>query len=279
MKIWEAIIYGIVGGITELLPISFTGHCAVLNSAFHITPLWEGGGYYVHAALVLGIMGAIILSFRPELTVSGREVLFLFGLKKRRRRERTYPMVRRSLLLGFFALIPMLLSLLYCTYSEKWIRLPLSALFFALNGTVIFFASRVLNGRKTERSLTLPEAVAIGAARAASGFCGLSPLSSSLCVGRACGMTQGYNLRFAYTLSLAFGGVCFVFRLIRAFVYGTFSAGILLPMLFAAVFAAVFGYLAIQYFKYLMNRDKLDVFAYYCWDASVIVLILALINA
>lgn len=279
MKIWEAIIYGIVGGITELLPVSFSGHYAVLNSAFHVTPLWEGGGYYVHAALVLGVMGAIVLSFRPELTISGREALFLLGLKKRRRHERTYPMVRRSLMLGFFALLPTLLSLLYCTHTEKWIRLPLTALFFAINGTAIFFAARVLPGRKTERSFMLPEALAIGTVRAASCFCGLSPLSSSLCVGRACGLSQSYNLRFAYTLSLVFGSVNFVFRLIRAMAYGTFSGAILLLMLFAALFAAIFGYLAIQYFKYLMNRDKLGVFAYYCWDAAVIVLILALINA
>lgn len=278
MKIWESIIYGIVCGLTELLPISFSGHCAVLNSAFHFTPLWEGGGYYVHAALMLGIMAAVILSFRAELTVSGKEALFLLGLKKRRR-ERTYPSIRRSVLLGFFALVPMLLSLLYCAYTEKWVRLPLVALFFALNGTLLFFCSRIPSGRKTERSLTLPEALVIGLSRAASGFAGLSPLSSSLCLSRVCGLTQSYALRFSYSLSLVFSAVGFLFRLIRAFAYGTFSAAILLPMLFAAVFSTVFGYLAIQYFKYLLNKDRLGFFAYYCWDAAVIILILALINA
>ena len=50
-------------------------------------------------------------------------------------------------------------------------------------------------------------------------------------------------------------------------------------MLFTIVFAAVAGYLAIQYFRYLIQRNKINLFAYYSWEAAAIVLILALINA
>ena len=47
----------------------------------------------------------------------------------------------------------------------------------------------------------------------------------------------------------------------------------------ALLLAAVFGYLAIQYLRYLLHKEKFNLFSYYCWDAVAIALIVALINA
>ena len=44
MKIWEAIIYGIIGGLTEVLPVSFAGHAALLRGAFNLSSLNEVSG-------------------------------------------------------------------------------------------------------------------------------------------------------------------------------------------------------------------------------------------
>lgn len=58
MKIWEALIYGLVAGLTGLLPVSFSGHAAVLQDAFALSPLTQGGGLYVRAAITLGLSAA-----------------------------------------------------------------------------------------------------------------------------------------------------------------------------------------------------------------------------
>ena len=50
-------------------------------------------------------------------------------------------------------------------------------------------------------------------------------------------------------------------------------------MLIAAALATVAGYLAIQYFRYLLHKQKFGIFSYYCWEAAAICLIVALINA
>ena len=47
-------IYGLVAGLTGLLPVSFSGHAAVLQDAFALSPLTQGGGLYVRAAITLG---------------------------------------------------------------------------------------------------------------------------------------------------------------------------------------------------------------------------------
>ena len=61
MKIWEALIYGLVAGLTGLLPVSFSGHAAVLQDAFALSPLTQGGGLYVRAAITLGLSAALVL--------------------------------------------------------------------------------------------------------------------------------------------------------------------------------------------------------------------------
>lgn len=278
MKIWEAIIYGIFGGAAELLPISFGGHSVVLRETFNLSSLSQGGGYYVRAAISLGVMAAILLSFSAESRSFGRELLLMSGLKRRRSRQRTNGLLRRSILLGFFSLVPMLCSLLFTAAAERISRLPIIALLFAFNGLLLFLCSRRKIGKKTEKTVLLSDTLLIGFARMLSAFPGLSSVGSSMAVARARGLSQRYAVRLTYLLTLCYEVAAFLFYLIRAFCYGTFTAGIILPMLLAMLFSGVAGYFAIQYFRYLLNRDKLHVFSYYCWDAAVITLILALIN-
>lgn len=279
MKIWEAILYGLFGGASELLPISYTGHYALLRSAFNLAPLNDGGGYYIRLSVCIGVILAVILAYRPESRTLGREVLRITGIKKRARKERYDRLRVRSIVIGIFALLPMLLSLIFATLVDHFSGLIYVALLFILNGLILFFCFRTNEGGKTERSVLLSDMLWIGFGRAFWVLPGLSSLGISLSVGRVRGLKTDYSVRLAYMLTLAFECVAFFYHLIRAFIYGSFTFALLLPMLFAIVFAAAAGYLAIQYFRYLMQRNKINLFAYYSWEAATIVLILALINA
>lgn len=279
MRIWEAILYGIIGGITEVLPISFGAHAVLLAGAFNLTSLNEGGGYYIRAGVTLGVMAAILLAFRDETFDVGRAGVQMLRGKRLRRGERRSALRRRNLLLGLFAVIPMLLSLIYTGAAERIGRLPIVALLLGVNGLVIFLCCRNGEGRRTDRNLMLTDTLLIGGAELLSVFPGLSPIGTALCVGRVSGLERSYNLRLGYQLLLYYSAGAFLYRVIRAVVLGSFSFLILLGMLLAALLAAVFGYLAIQYLRYLVVKGKLQIFAYYCWEVAAILLILALINA
>lgn len=279
MKIWEAILYGIFGGATTLLPVSFSGHYALLRGAFNLSSLTEGGGYYVRFAICLGVILAIILAFPGESRTLGVETLKLTGLKKRKRRERINRSRVRSIALGFFALLPMGLSLIFASMAAEPGGLLYVALFFILNGLVLFLCFRSGEGRKNESGVLLSDMVFIGLARVLAILPGFSSVGLSLSVGRVRGLSNHYNVRVTYLLTLAFEVVSLFYHLIRAILYGSFTFSLLLPVLLAMLFATVAGYLAIQYFRYLLQRKKWNLFAYYCWDAAAIVLVLALINS
>ena len=248
MKIWEALIYGLVAGLTGLLPVSFSGHAAVLQDAFALSPLTQGGGLYVRAAITLGLSAALVLAFPGELQLTCGE---LARRPQRGKRARQPSPRRRAVLMGLLALPIGLLSLIWCAAAERITRLSLIAAFFCLNGLILFAAGRP----------------------------GLSPLGLTLAVCRLRDLRTDFALRFTAMLALGFSLCEFVYRLLRAVIVGTFSASLWLPMLVALVASTLAGYFALQYLKYLLHREKLRVFSYYCWDAAVIALILALINA
>ena len=137
MKIWEAILYAVFGGATELLPLSFSGHAAVLHEVFHLTGLTETGGYYTRLGITLGVVAAIILSFPGESRRFGREVLCVTGARRRSRSDLTERSLTRSVLIGLFALLPMLLSLIFVAMAERKTGLAVTALLFAVNGFVL----------------------------------------------------------------------------------------------------------------------------------------------
>lgn len=279
MKIWEAIVYGILGGIAELLPISFSGHVLLLRNAFHMSSLAEGGGHFVRAAICIGILIAIYLSFASETRRLGREVMLMCGLKKRRRNERVNRLLRRSIMLCVVALLPMLCSLFFLAKAERIERLLYVIIFFLLYAFFVYLCCRRKPGKKDEKNVAVGEMAIIGVARMLSVFPGLSSLGASIAVGRAAGLEVRYNIRIAYLLTFVFQLVLFIFYLIRAFAYGVFTASILLPCLLAMLFAAVFGYLAIQYFRYLLQRVKFNAFIYYTLEIAALSAIIALINS
>lgn len=279
MKIWEAIIYGVIGGITELLPISWNGHYAFLRGTFNLSSLTENGGYYVRAAICLGVMVAIVFGFSGELYKTGNEFSYLLGIKKPGRGYQKDKLTRRTMSLLSFALLPLLVSLIYRAAADRMIHLLYTALIFGGGGFLLYLCFRDVEGKKADRETTLLDALLMGLASAVSVFPGLSVVGSSLAVGHARGLSPRYGLRFSYSLLLVFEGVSFFYYLIRAFVYGSFSASVLLPMLLAMLFSAVFGYFAIQYLRYMLERKKLGMFSCYCWTLSIVMLILSLINA
>ncbi len=278
LKIWEAILYGIFGGATELLPISFSGHYALLRDAFHLPSLSEGEGAYIRIAICLGVIAALLLTLHGEAGQLGKELLFLTGLKKRRRHDFQDRAYVRSVLILALPLVMMLLSLIYAEKASHVGKLVYVAGFFALNGLLIFWSARGASGQKTEKHLLLTDALLIGLARMVSVFPGLSPLNSSMFAGQFCGLHREYNIRIAYMLTLAYECASIIYHIVRAVLYGAFSLGLLLPMAVVLALTTLSGYLAIQYFRYLLQRGKIGFFSYYCWDAAIIALVLALIN-
>lgn len=83
MTYWSAILLGIIQGLAEFLPISSSGHLAILQNFLRIGDLENQMLFDV--LLHLGTLGAVILAYHTELRGLCREGLTMLHIKKLRR--------------------------------------------------------------------------------------------------------------------------------------------------------------------------------------------------
>lgn len=280
MKIWEAIIYAIIGGITEILPISFSGHSILFENTFHLSPLYSGDGPFVRAGISVGIVIALYIIFHREAGES-KQAFRTMGSGRasgRASRRDEESLKTRVLLLSVIGFIPMLFSLIFLGKAEGMSNLTSIAILFAINGLLILICTRGAVGKRGEREATLYDMILMGLLRMISVFPGLSSSGTSLCIGRARGLSNSFNIRITYMLTMAFQILSCVFYLIRGIFMGDFYGRTLLSFLVAVIFSAGAAFLALITFRNMVMKNKLKAFMYYCFDAAAIAFIIAIIN-
>ena len=261
MTYWTAILLGIIQGLAEFLPISSSGHLAILQNFLRIGDLENQMLFDV--LLHLGTLGAVILAYRTQLKGLCREGLLMLHLKKPNRREKPDPARRRLILFLIIATLPLipaaflsdLLDPLF--YDTFFIGFALIA-----TGFLLLAADRYGHGNKSERAMTLADALIVG-------------LTQMIAV--VPGLSRSFAVRFSFFLSIPAVLGANLLSLVKAI-----SAGIIwseVPMYLCGVAAAfVFGYLAIFALNRIVQRGKFGGFCYYCWGAGLLTIILSLIS-
>lgn len=278
MKLWEVILYAITGGIAELLPISFGGHVLMFRNAFRSFSLWEGEGLYIRACICLGVVIAIYLVYHRQSRDHG---ITLRGLGRRSPR-RPIPGEQRLKfrvnLLGIFAFVPMLVSFAVLSKVEMRVSLTFAAFAFLINTILIYACGGGHEGQREDREVTLVDALLIGLFRMLAIVPGLSSVGASLCIGRARGFSNRFNLRFTYLITLIYELTAFFYFLFLAMLRGSFAISTLLPCVVTVMLSAVAGYFTLLYFRHLFMKNHLRFFLYYCIDAAAIAFIISILN-
>ena len=239
MTYWTAILLGIVQGLAEFLPISSSGHLAILQNFLRIGNLENQMLFDV--LLHLGTLGAVIIAYHTELRGLCREGLMMLHLKKPKRGARQDPPRRRLLLFLIVATLPLIPAAFLNDYLDP-LFYDTFFIGFALiaTGFLLLAADRFGHGNKTEKAMTLSDALMIGLAQMIAVVPGLSRSGTTI--------SAGINWPEV-------------------------------PMYLCGVAAAfVSGYLAIFALNRIAQRGKFGGFCYYCWGAGLLTLILSLIS-
>ena len=173
MTYWNAVLLGLVQGVAEFLPISSSGHLAVLQNFLAIGDMENHMLFDV--LLHLGTLAAVILAFWKDV----REVVTEFArmLHIRRTPRGLRPNRRERRLISF--LIIATLPLIPAAFLSKVVESLYQNTFFIgfafiLTGFLLFAADRMGHGNKDERSSTTADALVVGLAQAVAVVPGLS---------------------------------------------------------------------------------------------------------
>ena len=278
MSVILALFLGLVQGIAEFLPVSSSGHLSILQNLMNMN-YSEDGHLLFDVLLHLGTLISICAVYRVELRDMIRDGIEYLQLKSDSNADE--PVVLkppgRALLFVIIGTVPMLLALIF---SSAVTRLFFNTFFigFALiiTGGLLYVSSRFIKqGNKTDKTMTIADALLIGLAQAVAILPGLSRSGTTISVGLARGLTSAFAVRFSLLLSIpaVFGAT--IVQIFRAISKGA-DFGLLPTYLAGFVVAAGIGYFTIQFLRRLMAKNKFGNFAYYCWGIGLITIIWSL---
>lgn len=271
----QSILYGLISGICEVLPVSSQAHQALLASLFGSGETPGSTGLFIHIAVLLGLLAAM----REYISSLNKEMSLLAIPAKRRRRQPEQQAVL-DVRLTKTAFVPLVIGFFFYPLASKWNwQLNMTALFLALNGLVLLLPLYFPTGNKDSRNMSMLEAVLLGLAAAVSVIPGLSTVACVLCVTSLCGADRKHALNWSF-LILIFTLVFFVGFDIRQVLQdgmqlGSFGGFIQLVLCAAAAYLG--AYFSVIFMRFMAAGIGFSNFSYYCWGAALFMFILYLI--
>ena len=266
MSAIEAIILGIVQGLTEFLPISSSAHLRIVPELFG----WSDPGAGFTAVIQLGTMAAVVLYFWSDLW---RIALAWLGsiINKERRSE---PDARMGWYLIISTVPIALFGLAFKGAIETGARdLRLIAGTLIIGGLILEWADRAGSRRKEIGDLTVRDGVTVGLAQSLALMPGVSRSGATISAGLFLGYKRDDAARFSFLLSIPAVVLSGLFQL-KDIGQGASPGAV--PTVIATVVSFAVGYAAIAWLLKYITTHSFTVFVVYRLAVgSLLVLLLA----
>jgi undecaprenyl-diphosphatase len=263
----QALVMGIVQGLTEFLPVSSSGHLIIVPSLLGWTdPFITSLEFSV--MLHLGTLVALLIYFREDWLR-----LVPAGLAAIRDRSFRDDPDRRLAWLIATATIPAIIAgaLLNDVIEEHVRQIGLVAVMLVVGGVILWLAEH--NGRRdrTMPSLTFATALGIGAAQAVALIPGISRSGISIAAGLFAGLERETAARFSFLMATPITALAGAYEA-RKLLTGEGGVTVAIaPLLVGVVASLIAGLFAISVLLRFLRTNSTDVFVAYRILLAVVV--------
>lgn len=277
MSILDAIILGLVQGVAEFLPISSSGHLAILHNLFNMSDLGSNHMFF-DVLLHFGTLIAICFMYWGDIRSMFTQTVDLLGGRTYDANggRRKFPQARLFMLI-IAATVPLVLILPVHKYVEA---LSNSTVFVGialiLTGCILLVADKMPKGSKTEKNMLFTDALIVGLCQCVATLPGLSRSGTTITAGIATGHERGYAVKFSLLMSIPAVLGATLLELVDA-IKGGIDVSLIPAYLFGMIAAMVSGVLSIGILKIIAKKNRFGGFSYYCWIVGVLTIILSLI--
>ena len=271
MSLIEAIVLGLVQGLTEFLPISSTAHLRIVPAFFG----WEDPGAAFTAVTQLGTMAAVLLYFRADLWRIARA--WLGSLPPGR------PAGGLDARLGWYLIAATVPIVVFGVLFERQIETGARSLYLMGTtliglGLVLLAAERVGSHRRPLESISAREGVLVGFAQAAALVPGVSRSGATISAGLFLGLDRQSAARFSFLLSVPAVVLSGVFQLVGIVRGDPGESGGFVGLAVATLLAFAVGYASIAFLLRWLASHSTAVFVVYRVVLGVVVLALAAVG-
>ena len=269
MNIFQAILLGVIQGLTEFIPVSSTAHLLIGQKLLGLPS--NGQVFAFQVIIQLGTVLALLVFFWKDIWHIARA--FFLGIWNRK------PFASHDSLLGWLLIVATIPALVFGYFMKDFIETlfadPLTQAGIRLLMSALLLGLVERFGRRDRRleSATWRDALAVGFFQILALFPGASRSGSTIAGGMTLGLDRPSAARFAFLMSAPI--------LIAAGAYETFRVAQLpdirafLPyLLIGLVVAAIVGWLSIKWLIGYLSKHSLYVFAVYCAALGALVLFL-----
>ncbi len=261
----EAVVLGIVQGLTEFLPISSSGHLRVVPAFFG----WEDPGAAFTAVIQLGTMAAVLVYFRAELWR-----ITVAWLRSVRARD-WHPINKDARLGWYIALGTIPISILGLAFKdpieEQFRTLELIGTTLIAFSFVMLYAEARSRRRRQMDEMGIRDGLLIGCAQALALVPGVSRSGATISAGLLLDFNREVAARYSFLLSVPAVVLSGLFELRHV---GEGGVPVVATAI-ATVLAFVTGYASIAFLLRYLVRHSIGVFAAYRILLGVLVIALA----
>jgi undecaprenyl-diphosphatase len=273
LEFLQAILLGVVQGLTEFLPVSSSGH--LLLGQYFLGLDQDRFGLPFDVALHLGTLVAVVIYFwRDLLRMAGAFVRSLSPGG----RDLADPDQRLAYLILASTIPAALIGFFLEGFFEEAVRSPWVVVFNLVLVGVLFIVGEAV-GSRTRRAdkLRFVEAVGIGLAQAAALVPGISRSGATITLGLFLGLRREEAARFSFLMSVPIIAGAGSLQLAEVAAEGMDRSQ---AAMFVAGFvsSAVVGYLAIRFFLRFVVHHSLRAFSYYRFGLAAVVAVLLLLG-
>ena len=244
----EAILLGLVQGLTEFLPVSSSGHLVITQAILGISGDVLIFDVFVH----LGTLVAVFVAFWGDIVAILRR-----------------PFCRFTLLI-IIGCIPAALMGFFLDdfFSGLFRSLTAVAIALIITGILLFISDR-FDGQKTVNDMKITDALVVGLFQGCAIAPGLSRSGSTIFGSLICGLKRSEAAKFIISIPVILGAAAKEIFDVTQGVGGTIEWTYFL----GAAVAAISGYAAIRIFLKLLEKKSMRYFSFYVWIVAAALLI------
>lgn len=265
MSIIEAIIFGIVQGITEFLPISSTAHIVITQMLFDYKFPGLSFEIFLHIASIL----AVTIYFRRDLIEIITGFFKYFVNKSKENRTQFFFAIYIVIATGITGVLGMLLE----DFIGEGLKTPtVIAISLTVTGIFLIIIERfVTHGNRKEGEMTFLDSIIVGLGQTIAVFPGISRSGATLITSLFIGLNRDTAVRYSFLLAIPVILGSSVLA-IDDFAGGEIMTDIgLLPLIVAFIVTFIFSWIGIVWLIDFLKKSKLIYFALYCFAMAIFV--------
>ena len=264
-EVFKAIVYGIIQGLTEFIPISSTAHLRVIPALLN----WGDEGAAFAAVIQMGTLIATLIFFRKDIgaLTSG----FLKAFKSKNYFSDPYSRIFILIIMGTIPIsVCGILLKNFIEGDARGLYVICGALIIL--AILLYIAEKVTLRKKDFSEITIKDGIIIGLAQALALIPGSSRSGVTITAGLFCGLKRDVTARYSFLLSIPAIGLSGLYELYTE--RQELLNENILSLFIATIVSGIVGYLSIAFLISYLKRKSTILFIIYRIVLGLIILVL-----